>query len=40
MSVTGHKTEKMLLVYIGKTSIDGASALKEFWDNQKPTAIL
>lgn len=43
MAVTGHTTEKMFLRYIGKTAMDNAEVLQEFWqlqqrkkDNLKP----
>jgi integrase len=32
MSATGHTTEKMLLGYIGKSSIDNAEILKSYWN--------
>jgi len=32
MSVTGHSTEKMFLNYIGKTPMDNANQLKEYWE--------
>lgn len=32
MSVTGHSTEKMFLKYIGKTPMDNANQLKEYWE--------
>lgn len=35
MSATGHTTEKMLLNYIGKTPIDNAEILKDFWNNER-----
>jgi integrase len=35
MSATGHKTEKMLLQYIGKAPKDNADVLAEFWSKQK-----
>lgn len=34
MSITGHATEKMFLAYIGKTSMDNAEYLKQFWNEQ------
>jgi integrase len=35
MAITGHKTEKMLLKYIGKTSRDNAEVLNEYWKVQQ-----
>ena len=35
MSATGHKTEKMLLNYIGKAPKDNADILAEFWKKAK-----
>lgn len=35
MAVTGHKTEKMFLNYIGKTAKDNANVLNEFWKVQE-----
>jgi len=35
MAVTGHSTEKMLLRYIGKNSIDMATQLAEYYDKQE-----
>lgn len=35
MAVTGHKTEKMFLNYIGKTASDNAETLKNFWNLQE-----
>lgn len=35
MAVTGHKTEKMFLKYIGKTSKDNAEVLQKFWQDQE-----
>ena len=35
MAVTGHKTEKMFLNYIGKTSKDNADVLNDFWKVQE-----
>lgn len=32
MSATGHTTEKMFLAYIGKSSIDNAEILKNYWN--------
>ncbi|MCP4125116.1 MAG: hypothetical protein GY751_25560 [Bacteroidetes bacterium] len=32
MAITGHKTEKMFLKYIGKTAKDSADVLKEYWE--------
>ena len=32
MSATGHTTEKMFLAYIGKTSIDNAEILRNYWN--------
>jgi integrase len=33
MAITGHKTEKMLLNYIGKTAKDNAEVLNSYWQN-------
>ena len=35
MAITGHKTEKMFLRYIGKTAMDNAQVLNEFWSVQE-----
>lgn len=35
MAMTGHKTEQMLLNYIGKTARDSADVLRDYWMNQK-----
>lgn len=35
MQITAHSTEKMLLNYIGKSSMDYAQAIAEFYKNQK-----
>jgi integrase len=35
MAVTGHTTEKMFLKYIGKTAMDNAEVLQEFWKLQE-----
>lgn len=35
MAITGHSTEKMLLRYIGKNSIDMATQLAEYYDKQE-----
>jgi len=35
MAITGHKTEKMFLNYIGKTSKDNAEVLNKFWELQE-----
>ncbi len=35
MAATGHKSERMLLVYIGKTPQDNAMQLQEFWAKEK-----
>lgn len=35
MAVTGHTTEKMFLKYIGKTALDNAEILQDFWNKQK-----
>lgn len=35
MSATGHKTEKMLLNYIGKAPKDNADVLAQYWKNAK-----
>ena len=35
MAITGHKTEKMFLKYIGKTAKDNAEALNTYWQNQQ-----
>ncbi|MDC6355556.1 MULTISPECIES: tyrosine-type recombinase/integrase [unclassified Robiginitalea] len=35
MSATGHKTEKMLLAYIGKSPQDNAIQLQDYWQRQK-----
>lgn len=35
MAITGHKTERMLLNYIGKTAKDSADVLKEYWKEQE-----
>ncbi len=35
MSATGHKTEKMLLNYIGKAPKENADVLAQFWKNSK-----
>jgi integrase len=35
MAVTGHKTEKMFLNYIGKTAKDNAEVLNQFWKTQE-----
>lgn len=34
MSATGHTTEKMLLAYIGKTAMDNAKVLQEYWQKE------
>lgn len=35
MQITGHSTEKMLLTYIGKGTLDYAQQIKDFYDLQK-----
>lgn len=35
MAITGHKTEKMFLRYIGKSAMDNAQVLNEFWNVQE-----
>ena len=35
MAITGHKTEKMFLKYIGKTAKDNAEALNTYWQTQQ-----
>lgn len=35
MAITGHKTEKMFLSYIGETSTDNAKQLQNFWNDQE-----
>ena len=35
MAITGHKTEKMFLSYIGKTAMDSAEVLHKYWELQE-----
>lgn len=35
MAITGHTTEKMFLKYIGKTAMDNAEVLNNFWKDQE-----
>lgn len=35
MAITGHKTEKMFLRYIGKTAMDDAQVLNKYWNLQE-----
>ncbi|NGX83113.1 phage integrase SAM-like domain-containing protein [Aequorivita sp. KMM 9714] len=35
MAITGHTTEKMFLKYIGKTAMDNAEVLNNFWQDQE-----
>ena len=35
MAITGHTTERMFLKYIGKTAMDNAQVLHDFWNVQE-----